>query len=58
MPENKKYLDLQGLGKYHEKAMGIIDKKINWDNLKNKPFGTQSITTTTLVKGTVAKAED
>ena len=38
MPENKKYLDIDGLRSYHQKSSQLIDKKITWDNLKNKPF--------------------
>ena len=39
MPDINKYVDLNNLRSYHEKSMSVIDKKINWDNLKKKPFG-------------------
>lgn len=39
MADKKKYLDFEGLGFYHQKSQEIVDKKINWDNLKNRPFG-------------------
>ena len=38
MPDKKKFLDYTGLSNYHNKLIKIIDNKIDWNNLKNKPF--------------------
>jgi hypothetical protein len=57
MADKKKYLDFEGLSFYHQKSQELVDKKINWDNLKNKPFGTEVTKTNTLVKATVSRKE-
>lgn len=43
MADKKTFLDYEGLVKYHNRLNQFIDNKIDdkldWDNLKNKPFG-------------------